>query len=302
MPAGGLLTAAAIAGGVNSLFKIGEGISQNAKANKIARTNKRPWMEIPSEVSQGLNNAKYVAAQTKLPGQDLIEQKIGSSFANYANALEKVSPSTGTTLNDLSMGYQNNLNKLADLGIAGAENWQQNQGVLRNELNNMADWQQKKFMYNFDEPYRIKAATASALKGAGMQNINAGITDAAGTVANYANMNNYANMKSMDNSFDSFLEGLNKPNPVSIQEGNITPSTITTQPVGYGQGTPVEFTPKTTAWYNWDNFIKGVTSGGNPSTGGTRSYYTQPVGYGQGQPANFIPKTTGYNWANLPLG
>lgn len=237
MPAGGALTAAA-------LFKIGQGIYQEVKANKIARTNKRPWMEIPEAATRGLENAKFVASQTQLPGHELIEQKIGSTFSNYANALEKAAPSTGTMLNDLNMGYQNNINQLTDLGIAGAKNWQDNQGVLRNELDNMANWEQKKFMYNYDEPYRNKAAAASALKGAGIQNISSGLTDVAGGLATMGNIN------SMD-----FLKGLNKPTPVTVQTptGATGSQGITTQPVGYDQGTPVNFIPRTTG-YNWVNF------------------------------------------------
>lgn len=249
MPAGGLATAALIAGGAKALWEIGSGVDQSIKGHKLAKNLKRPWMEIPEAATRGLENAKFVASQTQLPGHELIEQKIGSTFSNYANALEKAAPSTGTMLNDLNMGYQTNINQLTDLGIAGAKNWQENQGVLRNELDNMANWEQKKFMYNFDEPYRNKAAAASALKGAGMQNINTALTDTAGMLATGANI------QGMNNSFDEFLKSLNKPTPVTVQTptGATGVNGITTKPVGYDQGTPVNFIPRTTG-YNWVNF------------------------------------------------
>lgn len=161
---------------ITEIFDVIQGAHQLHKGNKLARDTQRPWMEIPDAAIKSLRVAKSSAAQTQLPGQDLIEQKLDERFANYADALGRTSIGSAGDINNLNQMYGENTDQLKDVGIAAAEYRQRNQENLQNELNNMADWQQQKFMYNFDEPYRIKSATASALKGAGLQNLHTGIS------------------------------------------------------------------------------------------------------------------------------
>ena len=179
------ITTSAIIAGTAGLAQAGTGVAQMIQANKY-RKKKRPTYEIPLAEEEALKNARAMAAQTRLPGQDIIEQGIGASTAGGVKTVIETGQSPSQILNSVSNIYGNEMQQKNQLGVQAANFQQGNRMNLQGELKNYAQFQEKKFDINEMQPYEAAMAAAAALSGAGQQNIAGGITSMAGTGMNYA--------------------------------------------------------------------------------------------------------------------
>lgn len=163
----------------STLYQAGTGIGQMVKANKLSKTP-RPDYQIPQEQIQALENARMMAAQNRLPGQGLIEQNMDRAMANSLQSVSQTATS-GAQLSQAatSLGLDR-MGAARDLGIKAAENKQQNQIRLADELKSMAAQRVKKWEWEKGQPYMNAMQSAAQLRAAGQQNIGNAISSAAG--------------------------------------------------------------------------------------------------------------------------
>jgi hypothetical protein len=180
-----------IAAGVSVGLNLGMAAYQSHKAKKLANTP-RPEYQIPQGQVEALNNAKYMASQTELPGQNIMQQKIDQSSAGALANLKDVSQSGSALGSNIASIYRGNVGAQNQLNLAGAQNYNANQQNLRGELNNMATAQDKQWTINKFGPYKNNMAAASAMREGAFRNATAGVTDIASAGAGYANQQFWA--------------------------------------------------------------------------------------------------------------
>ena len=180
-----------IAAGVSVGLNLGMAAYQSHKAKKLANTP-RPEYQIPQGQVEALNNAKYMASQTELPGQNIMQQKIDQGSAGALANLKDVSQSGSALGSNIASIYRGNVGAQNQLNLAGAQNWNANQQNLRGELNNMATAQDKQWTINKFDPYKNNMAAASAMREGAFRNATAGVTDLAAAGAGAANQKFWA--------------------------------------------------------------------------------------------------------------
>lgn len=179
------LGGAAIFSAIPAAINTGFGIYQTIKGQQMLDGLKNPQMQIPAGATAAENVAKNLAMQSSLPGQHLIENKLGNITGNLVNDAKRLSDNPNDALDATMKAYAMQEDKTNDLGIAAAQFQQGNQQNLQGQENQMANWQQAQWQNNELNPYLRKAATASALLGAGIQNISGGLNKASDIGANY---------------------------------------------------------------------------------------------------------------------
>ncbi len=170
-----------ISGGT-SLIKGAVGAGQVAKGAKLAKSAIRPKYNIPSAANEYLANARARSVQG-LPGQDLIEQKLGASTSSGIRQAEQGASSSAGLMATIAGLKGSEQAGLTDIGIKSAEYRDVNQERLQNALLRYGDYQDKEFDMNQQKPFEDKAAAAQALKGAGIQNIVTGLEGIGGAFA-----------------------------------------------------------------------------------------------------------------------
>ncbi len=183
--------------------KAGFGALQAHKGNKLAKQAVRPSYQIPSAVNQYLANAQTMAQNQRLPGQSAIEENISGSTAQGVRAAQESANNPAALMATIAALNANQNNALTDVGVKGAEMQQNNQMNLQGALQNYAGYQDKAFDINQMQPYQQKAAAATALKGAGIQNIWGGVENAGGTLMNMSAQN--ADKKKYEAMIQAFL-------------------------------------------------------------------------------------------------
>lgn len=134
---------------------------------------KRPEMKVPGSVLTATKNAQDQASNVLLPGQSAIEGNIDQQTANMLQNIERM----GGDVNMASRLYGQNLGAKTNLGISAAQNYNQNQARLREQLNRQGEYERRNFDYNEAMPYQEKMRALSALKGAGLTNTTESLTD-----------------------------------------------------------------------------------------------------------------------------
>ncbi len=199
-----------IAQGASAAINLGKAAHQAHKASKLGATE-RPEYQIPQAQMQALNNAKYMASQTELPGQNIMQQRIDQGSAGALSNLKDVSQSGSALGANIANIYRGNVGAQNQLNLAGAQNWNANQANLRNELGNMATAEDRQWTINKFDPYRNNMAASSALREGAFRNLSSAGSDIAAMGAGYANMKMAENpygISSPTNIFDSKNEGV----------------------------------------------------------------------------------------------
>lgn len=149
----------------------GIGISQLLMGAKLRRNLQRPEATISSYDLGSYNLAKYLSMLRTMPSQARLEQQILGSAASTIEAIKSVAPSSGNVLGAMTNIYEQQINKLADIQAKAAQFYINNQYRLMQESKNIGQLERRNWELNKYMPYREKAASASALTGAGLQNI-----------------------------------------------------------------------------------------------------------------------------------
>lgn len=162
------VTIGAITAGVQAIG----GTAQLIAGARMAKKNKAPTYEIPAEVSQNLSDAQRMALEG-MPA----EQK-----QQYVQNLQRSTMFGLNAMNDRKAGLaglsslvQNQNDAYGNLLSMDAQARQQNQQLLMQQRENMAQYKDKQFDFNKVQPYLQKAQAAQALQGAGIQNILGGL-------------------------------------------------------------------------------------------------------------------------------
>lgn len=234
-PISALLLAQAIPTGINLV----KSAVQGHKANQLAKTP-RPTYEIPQGVLDAVNNAKYVASMRELPGQNLMENRIGQNVSRGIADLKDVSSNPSELASNVARMYLGSNNALNDIGIAAGRNWLGNQAALRDALGTLGEYQNRQWELNKYQPYANNMAASSALREGSFRNLSAAGQNIASGISGYANMKFQQDMLdqllgnggedgsiNIGGNYDfnkSGEAGLNEPKGVTMQEALSTPN------------------------------------------------------------------------------
>ena len=156
------------------------------KASKdIAKNSTRPLNEIPEAVTESLNLSRRNAMMTELPNQSTMEARLESTVSGAVGQGLRVADSQANLLDFVGKQTQKQQEGMQNIGMTAAENWQKNQEILKNDLNNYGQWQEKEWLYNKYEPYKEAAAKAAALQKAGTEGLAGSLQGLGGMVGQY---------------------------------------------------------------------------------------------------------------------
>lgn len=206
-------------------LKTAFGAFQASKGSRMAKNLVRPEMEIPQSALDSLELARAQAGQNLLPGQGFMQAQMDTNAARGLAAARE-SASNPAQLLQAAMNINNqSSDNLLSMAIAGAERKDRNIGRLQDNLNTMANWEQLQWQTNKFDPYREKAALASSLQGAGIQNMFAGLDSAGATLMGKDQMDNMAKMlkELQEGQMDSMAKMLKKLQEGTGQEGTGEP-------------------------------------------------------------------------------
>lgn len=163
------------------------GAIQASQAKKKLNSMHRPQMAIPQEAITALDNAKKMSLMTQLPGQDIMESRIGSGVQSNVNALGEVATG-GSLLEGTNRAYQTGAKEITNLDLAGAQFNNSNQGAYRQELGQMAGLKNQQWNVNELQPYQQKYGEMTQQKDAGNANIWGGLGMAASAASSVMGM------------------------------------------------------------------------------------------------------------------
>jgi len=216
------------------------GVYQTVKGNQLEKqAGERPEYEIPEEVLQALEATRTRANQTRLPGQSAIESQIKASTASTAGRMSEAAGSSSELLGALAQAGLGEQQNMMNLGIKSAQLQDQRQAELIDFLKKMGSYRDKEFQANEMNPWQEAMAASSAMKGSGMQNIFAGVSDVAGIGLNQVTndqiekilgllggSNSQANTGGVDLGSDLGVEKdpsmTNNPFNTTLNSGNVT--------------------------------------------------------------------------------
>ena len=184
----GALAAAGIGAGIQGLMGLGRGIVggiQSARANKALKNFKFPEYTMPSELENMLSMYQQRAAANELPGQSLMENKLGAQTAFGQRAAEKYAGTSGQALGAVTGLYGQQMNAVRDLGIKFADFKAQRENELGRAQQIMAQAQDKQWEINEWLPSQYKYNELQSQKQAGASNLWGGLQDIASAGMNF---------------------------------------------------------------------------------------------------------------------
>jgi len=172
------------------VLKAGQGFGQSRKGERIRKRAQNEFdanpFKTPTEALQALSSAQNQAAQTRLPGQDLLEDKISGATGSAISAIKEAATTPQDIIGSTTAAFQNlQVDPLRDLAIAGANRFDANQRNLQSQLGNIAGFRAQEWQQNVLNPYQAAMGTAGQLAAAGQKNLFSGISDIAGGVGNF---------------------------------------------------------------------------------------------------------------------
>lgn len=183
------LAALGVGAGLGAL-QTGLGIGQRRRARRIRRRAQREFerhpFETPAEALQALTTAQMQAAQTRLPGEDLLQAQLQAGTGGALEATREAAV-TPQDISGAATGIYESLyvNPLRDMRIAASQQAQQNTAQYLGQLNTVAQFRGEEWQQNVLQPYLRATGTAGQLEAAGQRNIFGGIGTIAGAGLNY---------------------------------------------------------------------------------------------------------------------
>lgn len=229
---------------VPTAINLGKAAVQGSKAKKLAQTE-RPSYEIPEAVKQQVNQARYLASLRELPGQNVMENRIGSNIGKGVSELKNVSANPADLASNVAKMYSSGNDAINDIGLQAGQQWLQNQSLLNQNLGMLGQYQDKQFDINQMQPYRNNMAASSALREGAFRNLSSAGQNIASGIGGYANMMYQQEM----------LNDLLKKSgsaPSTINEG-------TTQTSGLDADSAAQVQREDTSFGNYQNPVSGQT-------------------------------------------
>ena len=213
----GALAAMGIGAGIQGLMGLGKSIVggiQSSRANKALKDFKFPKYTMPSELENMLSMYQQRAAANELPGQSLMENKLGAQTAFGQRAAEKYAGTSGQALGAVTGLYGQQMDAVRDLGIKFADFKAQRQNELGRAQQVMAEAQDKQWEINEWLPSQYKYNELQSQKQAGASNLWGGLQDVAGAGMNF--MGAYAQQQGMQGMMPQYGQSQGSgytPNP-----------------------------------------------------------------------------------------
>lgn len=181
MPIPLAITAAAIP----SLYKTGAGFLQTLQGKIMGGRNTRPTYEIPEQVLENQRLAQREYTDPRLPGQSIMEDQLRNVTGTGVGQAKNVTTSSGDLIDAVTRLSSLEGRNINDLNLEGARKQERDLANLMNTNDVLAEYQDRKFDYNQNQPFQDNAAAASAMIGAGNQNVFSGL-DTLGALAQSA--------------------------------------------------------------------------------------------------------------------
>lgn len=185
-----MLAAQAIPTAIN----LGKSYVQGRQAKQLIKDNPRPNYEIPQALQEAVQQARYIAGMRELPGQNLMEQRLGKNLGTGVAELKNVSANPSDLASNIARLYSGQNDSINDLNMAAGQNWLNNQEGLREALSQLSKQQAFQWDVNKFQPYQNAMAAASALKEGSFRNLSAAGQNMASGITGMGNMqfaNNY---------------------------------------------------------------------------------------------------------------
>ena len=148
------------------------GAAQTAYGLYLDSKNKRPEYNIPDEVYKNLNQATQLALQGIPESQKM--DYINNIMRSGAYGLNQLSSRSGG-LQGITALNQNQNDAFLKMAAMDANARLANMKDLYNIRQNIADYKDKAWQFNKQNPYYENVAKSQALIGAGMQNVSQGL-------------------------------------------------------------------------------------------------------------------------------
>lgn len=143
----------------------------------LGKRTKRPSMQVPQAINEAATAARMDANQTYRPGRTIAEDAIKSGSANALSNIQRTAGSASDVISAAGaiQGQQNKAMQGQDfLDMQYKDN---TKAVLRDQLNNLGQWQHEAWDWNNRQAYDEAVATKSALTESGVQNLAGAATD-----------------------------------------------------------------------------------------------------------------------------
>lgn len=190
------LKALGIGSGIQALMGLGRSIVggvQTMRANKALKNFKFPQYTMPSELENMLSMYQQRANAQELPGQSLIENKLGAQTTFGQRNAEKYASTSGQALGATTGLYGLQMNAVRDLGIKFADFKSQRQSELGQAQQVMAQAQDKQWEINQWLPAQYQYNQLQSQKQAGANNLWGGLQDVGSAGMNFMGAQNQMN-------------------------------------------------------------------------------------------------------------
>lgn len=176
-----------------ALGQVGLGIGQTISANKKKKAALNEYQnspyQIPESQIRATNIAGKMAQGTKLPAQELMEERLASGAAQTVAQARKAATSPSQVQQSTVLSYLAQQAAQQDIDRQAAESWQQRQAAYANALTSLSPYEEKRWQYNTLFPVQAKLNEASQQGTVGMQNIGQGASSALSMYANQQYLN-----------------------------------------------------------------------------------------------------------------
>lgn len=150
------------------------GRKQKREAERIRRETVRPVYETPVSAKKSLSVSEQQATQG-LVGRSILEDRLRSSTAGAVRATEQVATSPASRLAAITAAFGQEMEGMEDIAISDAQARLEAANRLSRAYGAIANYEDREFDINKQKPFEESMAAASALTGAGMQNVQGAI-------------------------------------------------------------------------------------------------------------------------------
>lgn len=177
--------AALLAAGTGAV-KAGIGAYQTIKG--AGMKPQRPTYERPEEVKKLIERKRAAAGGGSYPGQGRDEERLQSLMARQVEQARELGGDPFSSMAAISRAGQQQVEGQRDIRQVALQDKIRRGRELDSAERVGASEARKEFELNKLDPYKAAAATKSALSGAGIQNITAGVSDVAGAFSEAARL------------------------------------------------------------------------------------------------------------------
>jgi len=170
--------------GIKSLLGAAQGFAASKKMKDLWR--QREEYQRPEEINQMVDLYRQRAAISQLPGQDLMEAKLGRTTAKGIRQAERFAPSSTAALGAVQGLHEAEVGAIRDLGIEFARYKAAREAEYAAGLGTAAQYADEEFYYNKQLPWEMKMNEMASMRQTGFQNMWSGLEGMAATAMDFA--------------------------------------------------------------------------------------------------------------------